>query len=90
MKAFTNRNRGLWDNLPILLLCLFVLLLQSCGKRRSARMKKYGAKQTDQDYNECLFEVQKATGNLEDSRLRDDRIKEMVDICMRSKGYASE
>lgn len=73
----------------IVLFSLLVLSLSACGGGRAVYTHPdRSAGDEQQDYQECLFEAQKATGNLEDSGDREDRITEMVDSCMRSKGYS--
>lgn len=73
----------------LILFSLLVLQLAACGGGRTVYTHPdRSANDEHRDYQECLFEAQKATGNLQDSGDREDRINEMVDSCMRSKGYS--
>ncbi len=65
-----------------------VLMLAACGGRTVYLHPERTAQDEEKDYYECSFEAQKSTGNLEDSGDREDRVKEMIDSCMRSKGYS--
>lgn len=70
--------------------CLLIMvLLGACGGPRQPFVHpERSASQEQQDYQQCLFEAQKATGNLVDDSDREDRIEEMVDSCMHAKGYS--
>lgn len=69
------------------LVCM-LLMTAGCGAGRDVyHHPDLNAQDEERDYNNCLFEAQKSTGNLSDSDDREDRIEEMVDSCMRSKGY---
>lgn len=63
------------------------VLLAGCGGRVTYKNPNASAAQAEKDYRECDFEAAKATGNLADKGDREDRIKDLVDKCMRAKGY---
>ncbi len=73
-------------------LCLvcFAILASGCGRTRYAQEGRAAAEE-ERDYLDCLYEAQKATGNLsEENDDRDDRIEEMVVNCMTLKGYVED
>lgn len=71
-----------------LMILLLLVAAPGCGGRDVYRHPDLTAQDEEHDYQQCLFEAQKATGNLEDSGDREDRIEEMIESCMRSKGYS--
>ena len=64
-------------------LCAF-----GCGGRTYYKNPNASSVQEEKDYNECDFEAAKATGNLPDKDGREDRTKELVDKCMKARGYS--
>jgi len=69
----------------MLLLTLFAC---GCGGRTYYKNPNASDVQEEKDYNECDFEAAKATGNLADKDGRADRTKELVDKCMKARGYS--
>ncbi len=69
---------------------LLALLLGGCGGKTVYTHPDFDKTQSEQDYHGCAFEAQKATGNLADDSSRKERVEEMIDSCMRSKGYSPE
>uniref|UniRef100_A0A7C4EMR4 Uncharacterized protein n=1 Tax=Fundidesulfovibrio putealis TaxID=270496 RepID=A0A7C4EMR4_9BACT len=71
-----------------LLLAALAAGLGGCGA--SARYESPGKSQNQmqQDQAECEWEASKATGNLANASDRKDRLAEMLDQCMRAKGYS--
>lgn len=63
------------------------LLIGGCGG--SARYERPGQDEAraEQDQAECLWKAEQATGNLPESG-RKERITQLVDACMKAKGYA--
>lgn len=72
----------------IFLFAITFVLLTACGGRTVYMNPERSPQDEEKDYYDCLYEAQKATGNLDDSGDREDRIEEMIDSCMRSKGYS--
>jgi len=71
------------------LLCLCLApVLGGCGGRTYYKSPNATPAQEEKDFRECDFESSKATGNLPDKDDRNDRVKELVDKCMRARGYA--
>lgn len=68
-------------------LLLACLLAGGCGGK--PRYERAGATsaQQEQDNADCAWEAAKATGNMPDEG-RSDRLQELLDACMRAKGYA--
>lgn len=76
---------------PVLPALLLALLLGGCGGKTPVYTHpELGKVQAEQDYHGCVFEAQKATGNLADDSSRKERVAEMIESCMRSKGYTPE
>lgn len=46
--------------------------------------------QMEQDLAECDWEASRATGNLTKGDDRTDRVAELVDKCMKAKGYKAK
>lgn len=68
-------------------LLLACLMAGGCGG--TPRYERSGATpaQQEQDNADCAWEAAKATGNMPGSG-REERLKELMDACMRAKGYA--
>jgi hypothetical protein len=73
--------------MTVLLVSLFAC---GCGGRTYYKNPNASSAQEEKDYRECDFEASKATGNLPDKSDRADRIKELVDKCMRAKSYTPD
>ena len=76
----------------VLCLCLLccLTLAAGCGRTRYAQEGRSAAEE-ERDYLDCLYEAQKATGNLsEENDDRGGRIEEMVVNCMTLKGYVED
>ncbi len=71
---------------PLCVLLLLTLLV-GCGGRSVYLHPERTSQQEENDYYDCSFEAQKATGNLQSSSDREKRIEEMIDSCMFSRGY---
>ncbi len=73
------------------LLCA-AMLVSGCGRAHFVKTGEENPSPDEpRDYMECLYEAQKATGNLsEENDDREDRIEEMVDNCMGLKGYVED
>ncbi len=71
----------------ILILVALGLLLAGCGRKVYVHPELTPA-QEEQDYHGCKFEAEKSAGNLSDSSAYEERVKSMIDSCMKSKGYA--
>ena len=67
---------------------LLMLCLSGCGGRTYYKNPNASDVQEEKDYNECDFEAAKATGNLADKDSRSDRVKELIDKCMKARGYS--
>lgn len=68
------------------LLLGLLLLTPACGRHVYTSSSR-SAEQEERDYNECAYEAEKATGNLSKKEDRSDRVENMIDLCMKSKGY---
>ncbi|WP_243439265.1 hypothetical protein [Fundidesulfovibrio soli] len=68
-------------------LILACLLAGGCGG--APRYERHGATpaQQEQDNADCAWEAAKATGNMPGTG-REERVQELMDACMRAKGYA--
>jgi uncharacterized UBP type Zn finger protein len=76
----------------VLWLCLVccLTLTAACGRTQYAKEGRSPAEE-ERDYLDCLYEAQKATGNLsEETDDREGRIEEMVVNCMTLKGYVED
>ena len=62
------------------------LLLTACGRHIYTQPGRSAADE-ERDYNECAYEAAKATGNLAKDSQRDSRIDDIVEKCMKAKGY---
>lgn len=76
------------------LFCLFLVCLSimasGCGRTHYVQEGRTPADE-ERDYLDCLYEAQKATGNLsEENDDRGDRIEEMLANCMTLKGYVED
>ena len=71
----------------VLMIAVTAVLLAGCGGRVAYKNPNASQAQQEQDYRECDFEAAKATGNLADKGDREDRMKDLVDKCMRARGY---
>jgi len=85
----TGIARGAIMALALALSLVLAAVLTGCGAGREPFVHSERSPAEEQrDYQDCLFEAQKATGNLEDDGDREDRIEEMVESCMGAKGYS--
>ena len=74
--------------MKILMMALaLATLLAGCGGRTKYVNHDKAAAQEEQDYADCDWEASKSTAGLRDSSDREDRIKELIEKCMKSKGY---
>lgn len=58
-----------------------------CGGRAKYTHPYKDLAQEESDYSECDWEASKATGNVQKSGDRSERIDELIDKCMKAKGY---
>jgi len=78
-------------SLIVTCLVLAALFTAGCGRTQYVKGGEESPPEEPDDYMECLYEAQKATGNLsEEFDDREDRIEEMVDNCMGLKGYVED
>ncbi len=73
-------------------LCLLSasLFVFGCGGRTYYKSQHATPAQEEKDYRECDFEAAKATGNLPDPDERESRVRELLDKCMRARGYVPD
>jgi hypothetical protein len=71
----------------IALCCLLILGLSACGGRTVYKSADRSPAQEEKDYYECRFDAEKSTGNLNSNDDREERVKSMIERCMRSRGY---
>lgn len=69
------------------IMVLLSLATCGCGGRTYYKNPNASPSQESKDYSECDFEASKATGNLPNRSDREDRVKELVDKCMKARGY---
>lgn len=62
--------------------------LAGCGGKPRYESPEKSQVQAGRDQAECDWEASKATGNVPSSGERQERIKELIDKCMKAKGYA--
>jgi len=67
---------------------VLALAAAGCGGRSTYTHPMKDAGQEKADYADCDWEASKATGNLQKSGERSDRIEELIDKCMKAKGYS--
>ncbi|MGD9610903.1 MAG: hypothetical protein AB7U59_15980 [Desulfovibrionaceae bacterium] len=72
-----------------LIMMLLALVVGGCGGRTYYKNPSASPAQEQKDYSECDFEAAKATGNLPSKAEREDRLKELVDKCMKARGYTN-
>jgi len=63
------------------------LAVGGCGSKSQYTHPNKGSNQEEADRAECDWEASKATGNVADGSDRSDRIGELIDKCMKAKGY---
>ncbi len=63
------------------------LAVGGCGGKSKYTHPSKGPDQEDADRAECDWEASKATGNVANGSDRSDRIGELIDKCMKAKGY---
>lgn len=69
---------------PLIVLAAAAFLLCGCGGREKYTKADAELTQEERDYDECDWEASRSVG----STVKDgDRIEELVDKCMRAKGY---
>lgn len=73
-----------------LVLLVAALPVCGCGGTPSYNNPEATPAQTQRDYRECDFEAAKATGNLPDKSDREARVKELLDKCLRARGYTAQ
>lgn len=66
------------------------LLAAGCGSGARYVSPVKDQAQMEQDLAECDWEASRATGNLAQSGDRADRVAELVDKCMKAKGYKAK
>ncbi|MFP5238230.1 MAG: hypothetical protein ACLGQW_00215 [Acidobacteriota bacterium] len=68
---------------------LLLACLSAGGCGGTPRYERSGATpaQQEQDNADCAWEAGKATGNMP-SKDREERLQELMDACMRAKGYS--
>lgn len=71
----------------LLLLAAAALLLCSCGGREKYTKADAELTQEERDYDECDWEASRSVGSTVKDGDRIERIEELVDKCMRAKGY---
>lgn len=71
----------------LLLLAAAALLLSGCGGREKYSKVDAELTQEERDYNECDWEASRSVGSAVKDGDRAERIEELVDKCMRAKGY---
>lgn len=71
----------------LLLLAAAALLLCGCGGREKYSKADAELTQEERDYDECDWEASRSVGSAVRDGDRTDRIEELVDKCMRAKGY---
>ncbi|KAF0235273.1 MAG: hypothetical protein FD177_27 [Desulfovibrionaceae bacterium] len=71
----------------LLLLAAAALLLGGCGGRDKYSKADAELTQEERDYDECDWEVTRSVGSTVKDGDRTERIEELVDKCMRAKGY---
>jgi hypothetical protein len=67
-----------------------VLLVGGCGGKPHFENPEKAPAQENADYSDCDWEASKATANLANTDERQDRITELVDKCMKAKGYTKK
>jgi len=72
----------------VLALAAAMALAAGCGGRPKFESPNRTASQEERDYSECVWEASRSTAGLADSDERNDRIRELVEKCMRARGYS--
>jgi len=71
----------------VLAVALAAFAAPGCGGKQKYVSHEKSQVQQDQDLADCDWEASRATGNVASSGERKDRIQELVDKCMKAKGY---
>jgi len=72
---------------PLFVLAAAALLLCGCGGREKYTKADAELTQEERDYDECDWEASRSVGSTVKDGDRIERIEELVDKCMRAKGY---
>lgn len=71
----------------LLILSVAALLLCGCGGREKYGKVDTERTQEDLDYDQCDWEASRSVSAVPKDSDRQDRIEELVDKCMKAKGY---
>jgi len=71
----------------LLLFAAAALLSAGCGGREKYAKVDAELSQEERDYDECDWEASRSVGSAVKDGDRAERIEELVDKCMRAKGY---
>lgn len=73
--------------LPAVLALALALVAGGCGGRSTYTHPVNDKVKEESDYSDCDWEASKATGNLQKNGDRSSRIEELIDKCMKARGY---